>query len=328
MTILVTGGAGFIGSHLCERLLTLGHSLAVVDNFNDFYDPALKRRNIQAVRETGQRLGAHLLVSEGDIRDITFLEGVFRDAAPEAVIHLAAMAGVRPSIEQPRLYADVNLNGTLNLLEVSRAAGVRRFLFASSSSVYGNNQKVPFEESDPVDNPISPYAATKKGGELLCHTWRHLYGVSIACLRFFTVYGPRQRPDLAIHKFVRLLGSGHPLPIYGDGTTSRDYTYIDDIVDGVVRALEWTAGPPKYEIFNLGGATPVDLLRLVEVLERTMKLSAKLERLPMQDGDVERTYADLTKSSAMLGYRPTTELTSGIARFVSWFHQQEVNHGR
>jgi len=324
MTILVTGGAGFIGSHLCERLLSLGHDLAVVDNFNDFYDPAVKRRNFGEVEETARRLGRNLHLCEGDIRDIPFLDRVCRDASPEAVIHLAAMAGVRPSIERPRLYAEVNLNGTLNLLEASRSAGVRRVLFASSSSVYGNNPKVPFAESDPVDNPISPYAATKKGAELLCHTWHHLHGISIACLRFFTVYGPRQRPDLAIHKFARMLGSGRPLPIFGDGTTSRDYTYIDDIIDGVVRALEWTAGSsPRYDIFNLGESRPVELRRLVAVLEQAMGVPAKREQLPMQAGDVERTCADLTKSSAVLGYRPTTEIEEGIARFVAWYREQQ-----
>jgi UDP-glucuronate 4-epimerase len=326
MNFLVTGGAGFIGSHLCERLLVLGHDLTVVDNFNDFYDPAVKRCNYDNMVETARRLDRTLNLCEGDIRDFPFLERVFLDASPAAVIHLAAMAGVRPSIERPRLYAEVNLDGTLNLLEASRVAGIRRFLFASSSSVYGNSPKVPFTESDPVDNPISPYAATKKGGELLCHTWHHLYGITIACLRFFTVYGPRQRPDLAIHKFARILDSGQTLPIYGDGTSSRDYTYIDDIVDGVVRALVWTAGSdPKYDIFNLGESRPVELRRLVEVLEQTMGVTAKREQLPMQAGDVERTFADLTKSSAILGYRPTTEIETGITRFVSWFREQHAS---
>jgi UDP-glucuronate 4-epimerase len=325
MNILVTGGAGFIGSHLCERLLVLGHDLTVVDNFNNFYDPAVKRCNYDNMVETARRLDRTLNLCEGDIRDFPFLERVFLDASPAAVIHLAAMAGVRPSIERPRLYAEVNLDGTLNLLEASRVAGIRRFLFASSSSVYGNSPKVPFAESDPVDTPISPYAATKKGGELLCHTWHHLYGITIACLRFFTVYGPRQRPDLAIHKFARILDSGQTLPIYGDGTSSRDYTYIDDIVDGVVRALEWTGGSdPKYDIFNLGESRPVELRRLVEVLEQTMGVTAQREQLPMQAGDVERTCADLIKSSAILGYRPTTEIETGIARFVSWFREQHA----
>ena len=324
MNILVTGGAGFIGSHLCQRLLTLGHDLIVLDNFNDFYNPALKRQNIQEVQDTSSRLGRALRLCEGDIRDIPFLESVFMESRPDAVIHLAAMAGVRPSIERPRLYAEVNLGGTLNLLEASRGAAVGRFLFASSSSVYGNNPKVPFAESDPVDNPISPYAATKKGCELLCHTWHHLHNISIACLRFFTVYGPRQRPDLAINKFARMLGSGQPLPIYGDGSSSRDYTYVDDIVNGVVKALEWTASlPPRFDIFNLGGSHPVELRQLVEVMERTMGLAARRELLPMQAGDVERTYADLTKSTALLGYRPTMDIEEGIARFVTWFRQQE-----
>ena len=328
MKILVTGGAGFIGSHLSERLLTLGHDLTIVDNFNDFYPPAVKRSTISEVKATARRHGSIIRVCEGDIRDRGFLETLCREAVPEAVIHLAAMAGVRPSIEQPRLYAEVNLDGTLNLLEAVRTAGVRRFLFASSSSVYGNNPTVPFAESDPVDNPISPYAATKKGGELLCHTWHHLYGISVACLRFFTVYGPRQRPDLAIHKFARIISSGGILPLYGDGSTSRDYTYIDDIVDGVVRALHWTGGEhPVYGIFNLGGSRPVELRRLVELLERELGVPAQRTQLPMQPGDVERTYADLTRSAALLGYRPTTEIETGIARFVAWFRRQQEATG-
>ncbi len=324
MNIFVTGGAGFIGSHLCERLLLLGHDLIVLDNFNDFYDPAIKRRNFAEVAETARRLGRSLTLSEGDIRDSRFLEMTLGEGEPEAVIHLAAMAGVRPSIERPALYAEVNLGGTLNLLDASRAAGVRRILFASSSSVYGNSPTVPFAESDPVDTPISPYAATKKGGELLCHTWHHLYGISIACLRFFTVYGPRQRPDLAIHKFARMLSRGEPLPIYGDGSTSRDYTYVDDIIDGVIKALEWTGGDiPRYGIFNLGESRPVALRRLVSVLEEAMGMPAQRVELPMQIGDVELTFADLTKSASQLGYRPSTEIESGIARFVAWFREEQ-----
>ena len=329
MNILVTGGAGFIGSHLCERLLALGHDLAVVDNFNDFYDPAIKRRNYAEVAKTARQNSRELQLCEGDIRDIPFLEKVFQEAPPEVVIHLAAMAGVRPSIERPRIYAEVNLVGTLNILEAARTTGVRRFLFASSSSVYGNSPKVPFAESDPVDTPVSPYAATKKGGELLCHTWHHLYGISIACLRFFTVYGPRQRPDLAIHKFAGFLSTGQTLPIYGDGTTSRDYTYVDDIVDGIIKALAWTAGEPvKFDIFNLGESRPVELRRLVAILEQELGVTAKREQLPMQAGDVERTFADLTKSTAVLGYRPTTEIEDGVSRFVSWFHERNTgdNH--
>ena len=323
MNILVTGGAGFIGSHLCQRLLMSGHDLAIVDNFNDFYDPALKRVNIAEVQGTSRRVGRTLHRREGDIRDSSFLDAVFHEVTPEVVIHLAAMAGVRPSIERPHLYAEVNLGGTLNILESSRKSGVSRILFASSSSVYGNNPKVPFAESDPVDNPISPYAATKKGGELLCHTWHHLYGISIACLRFFTVFGPRQRPDLAINKFARLLSAGKPLPIYGDGSTSRDYTYVDDIVDGVIRALDWTATlPPRFDIFNLGGSHPVELRHLVEVMERVMECPACRDNLPMQAGDVERTFADLTKSTEILGYKPAMGIEEGIARFVAWFRQQ------
>src|SRR6266540_2593834 len=226
MRILVTGGAGFIGSHLCERLLRAGHDLIVVDNFNDFYDPLIKRRNIGEVAQAALAAGRDFLLAEGDIRDGDFIAALCVQERPEAIIHLAAAAGVRPSIERPLFYEEVNVRGTMHLLEGARAAGVRQFLFASSSSVYGDNPKVPFAEADPVDHPISPYAATKKAGELLCHTYHHLYRINITCLRFFTVYGPRQRPDLAISKFSRLILEEKPIPLYGDGTTSRDYTYV------------------------------------------------------------------------------------------------------
>lgn len=324
MRILVTGGAGFIGSHLCERLLARGHAVVAIDNFNDFYEPAVKRRNIEAVARTACAARADFILCEGDIRDGEFVHAVFAQEAPEAVIHLAAAAGVRPSIERPLFYEEVNIRGTMNVLEAARGAGVRPFLFASSSSVYGDNPKVPFAESDPVDNPISPYAATKKAGELICHTYHHLFGMNIACLRFFTVYGPRQRPDLAIHKFTRLILAGEPIPLYGDGTTSRDYTYIGDILDGVEKALAWACGDGRrYDIFNLGESKPVELSRLVAVIEAATGKKAVIDRLPMQPGDVERTFADLAKSTAVLGYRPVTTIEEGIGAFVRWYRENK-----
>ncbi|HEY6874263.1 MAG TPA: GDP-mannose 4,6-dehydratase [Geobacteraceae bacterium] len=322
MRILVTGGAGFIGSHLCERLLSAGHDLIVIDNFADFYDPRLKRRNVAEVAQAAVRGGREFTLCEGDIRDGAFVTALFAQERPEAVVHLAAAAGVRPSIQDPLYYEEVNIRGTMHLLEAARAAGIRPFVFASSSSVYGNNPKVPFAETDPVDHPISPYAATKKAGELICHTYHHLYGMNVACLRFFTVYGPRQRPDLAIHKFTRLLLEGKPIPLYGNGTTSRDYTYVDDIVGGVEKALAWVCtDEARYDIFNLGESRPVELRRLVEIIEAETGEKARIERLPLQPGDVERTYADIAKSAAMLGYRPTTSIEEGIRAFVRWYRE-------
>jgi UDP-glucuronate 4-epimerase len=320
MRILITGGAGFIGSHLSERLLAAGHDVVVIDNFNGFYDPLVKRRNIEAVGRVACAAGRNFILCEGDIRDGEFIHAVFAQESPEAVIHLAAMVGVRPSIENPLYYEEVNIRGTMNILEGARVAGVRPILFASSSSVYGENPKVPFAESDPVDNPISPYAATKKAGELICHTYHHLYAMNIACLRFFTVYGPRQRPDLAIHKFTRLILDGKPIPVFGDGSTSRDYTFIDDITDGVEKALAWVCTEEhRYDIFNLGESRPVELQRLVETIESATGRKAVIERLPMQPGDVRRTFADLTKSTAVLGYRPATAIEDGIRAFVGWY---------
>jgi UDP-glucuronate 4-epimerase len=322
MRILITGGAGFIGSNLAERLLISGHEIIIIDNFNDFYSPTLKHGNVAHILRTAETHGKSLLVCEGDIRDGEFVRAIFAQEEPDAVIHLAAAAGVRPSIENPILYEEVNVRGTMNLLEATKETGTRLFLFASSSSVYGNNSKVPFAEADPVDHPISPYAATKKAGELLCHTYHHLYDINMACLRFFTVYGPRQRPDLAISKFVRLIDQGKPVPFYGDGSTSRDYTYVADIVAGIEKALQWMhAGGKRYDVFNLGGSSPVALHRLVEMIELQLGKKAILERLPMQAGDVERTYADLKKSSSVLGYAPLTPIEDGIARFVDWYHE-------
>ncbi|KAF0220721.1 MAG: NAD-dependent [Geobacteraceae bacterium] len=323
MRILVTGGAGFIGSHLCERLVRGGHDVAIIDNFNDFYDPAIKRRNIEEVMGTAHDCGREVLLCEGDIRDGEWVTAIFAQEAPQAVIHLAAAAGVRPSIEKPLFYEEVNIRGTMNLLEAARGAGIRPFLFASSSSVYGDNPKVPFAESDPVDRPISPYAATKKAGELICYTYHHLYAMNIACLRFFTVYGPRQRPDLAINKFTRMISGGKPIPFYGDGTTSRDYTFISDIIDGVMRAFAWVcADEHRYDIFNLGESRPVELRRLVEVIEAETGKMAVIERLPLQPGDVQRTFADIAKSGSILGYRPTTSIEDGVGEFVRWYKER------
>ncbi|NGU53685.1 SDR family NAD(P)-dependent oxidoreductase [Clostridium perfringens] len=320
-TILVTGGAGFIGSHLSERLLKEGNKVLVIDSFNNYYDPEIKRNNVEEVKKTCIENNIPLnnyKVFEGDIRDNEFLKEVFSNKI-DSIMHLAAMAGVRPSIEDPSLYYDVNITGTVNLLERCRETGVKQFVFASSSSVYGNNEKVPFAESDRVDNPISPYAATKKSGELLCHTYHHLFNMNISCLRFFTVYGPRQRPDLAINKFTSLILEGKEIPFYGDGSTSRDYTYVEDIVDGIVRSINYINTDEKiFEIFNIGGDKTVSLIEMVETIEEVLGKKAKLNRLPMQPGDVNRTCADIKYSSETIGYNPKTNFKEGIKKFIDW----------
>jgi UDP-glucuronate 4-epimerase len=309
MRVLVTGAAGFIGSHLCERLLDNGSTVVGVDNFDDFYDPQIKRRNIAACMKSD---GFQLV--EADIRDsIAMAETIGRGI--EIIVHLAAKAGVRPSIVQPLVYSDVNINGTMVLLELAREHKIGKFIFASSSSVYGNNEKVPFSEDDNVDFPISPYAATKKAGELICHTYHHLYGTSITCLRFFTVYGPRQRPDLAIHKFARLIGQGKPIPVYGDGSMMRDFTYIDDIIDGTVAAMDRCAG---FNIYNLGESQPIRLDNLIGEIENALGKKAIKEQLPPQPGDVERTYADVARAGQDLGYNPNTDIRTGLANFTEW----------
>lgn len=320
-TILVTGGAGFIGSHLSERLLKEGNKVLVIDNFNNYYDPSIKRNNVEEVKKTCIENNISLdnyKVFEGDIRDNEFLKEVFSNKI-DSIMHLAAMAGVRPSIEDPSLYYDVNITGTVNLLERCREAGVKQLVFASSSSVYGNNEKVPFAEMDRVDNPISPYAATKKSGELLCHTYHHLFNMNIACLRFFTVYGPRQRPDLAINKFTSLILEDKEIPFYGDGTTSRDYTFIEDIVSGIVASINYiNTGERIFEIFNIGGDKTVSLIEMVETIEEVLGKKAKLNRLSMQAGDVNRTCADIRYSNKILGYVPKTSFKDGIIKFVKW----------
>ena len=320
-TILVTGGAGFIGSHLSERLLKEGNKVLVIDNFNNYYDPKVKRNNIEEVKKTCIDNGIPLEnyeVFEGDIRDKEFLKEVFSNKI-DSIMHLAAMAGVRPSIQDPSLYYDVNITGTVNLLEICRENNIKEFVFASSSSVYGNNEKVPFSERDRVDNPISPYAATKKSGELLCHTYHHLFDMNIACLRFFTVYGPRQRPDLAINKFTSLISEGKEIPFYGDGRTSRDYTYVDDIVSGIVASINYVNSDKKvFEILNIGGDKTVSLIEMVETIEEVLGKKAKLNRMPMQPGDVNRTCADISHSKEVIGYNPQTTFKDGIRKFIEW----------
>ena len=319
--ILITGGAGFIGSHLVDRLLMEGDwQVSVVDDFNDFYDPAIKRANLSA---HDQNPNFHLF--ETDIRDKQALGKVFDEAFGvddfQIIVHLAARAGVRPSLEQPLLYAETNVEGTLNLLELAREHGVRQFVFGSSSSVYGMNAKIPFSEDDPISQPISPYAATKAAGELLCHTYSHLYDIRCVCLRFFTVYGPRQRPDLAIHKFARLITEGKAIPVFGDGTTQRDYTFIDDIIAGVRASIDYVADYDKsdFEVINLGESRTVELSELISLLENELGVKAKILRQPLQPGDVPQTYADITKARGLLGYNPQTQIEEGIERFVEWF---------
>lgn len=311
---LVTGAAGFIGSHVTDRLLAQGHHVVGVDNFCDFYDPDRKRRNLAAALQDSR-----FTLIEADIRDQKAVNETFLLYKPHVVIHLAAMAGVRPSIENPSLYTQVNLDGTVHLLDAAVKRNTQKFVFASSSSVYGNNPKVPFAEGDRVDHPISPYAATKKAGELICHTYHHVHHLPVSCLRFFTVFGPRQRPDLAISKFLLLVSQGKSIPMFGDGSTSRDYTYIDDIVTGVLAAADRCS---SYHIYNLGGSSPVSLREMISTIEQVVGKKALIEQKPMQPGDVERTWADLTVSQKELDYQPTTSLREGIARQWQWLQQQ------
>jgi UDP-glucuronate 4-epimerase len=314
---LVTGGAGFIGSHLVDRLLAAGAEVVVIDDFNDYYDPALKRANVRAhLAHPRYRL------VEGDIRDAARVDATVRDLRPSCIVHLAARAGVRPSLSDPMLYQSTNCDGTLHLLEAARHHGVTKFVFASSSSVYGLNTKVPFAEGDPLLRPASPYGATKLANEAMCHAYSHLYGLAIVSLRFFTVYGPRQRPDLAIRKFAEHMLRGQSIELYGDGSTSRDYTFIDDIIAGVLAAIDLEGG--GHEVFNLGNSSPVTLAELVSALERVLNVEAKIVRLPEQPGDVPRTFASVEKSAARLGYRPSTPLPAGLAIFAEWLRAQST----
>ncbi len=312
MKVLVTGAAGFIGSHLCERLLADGRLVVGVDNFDDFYEPKVKWRNIE-----NSLAHDNFGLIEADIRDIPAMNEAVGQGI-DVIVHLAARAGVRPSIEQPVLCADVNVNGTVVMLEAARQNDVKKFIFGSSSSVYGNNEKIPFSEDDNVDFPISPYAATKKACELICHTYHSLYGIDMTCLRFFTVYGPRQRPDLAIHKFARLIERGRPIPVFGDGSMMRDFTYIDDIIAGTAAAIDRCGG---YNIYNLGESEPIKLGELIERIEQALGKKAQKDHLSKQPGDVERTYADISKARKELGYEPSTHITDGLAKFVQWLRE-------
>lgn len=310
--ILVTGCAGFIGSHLTERLLAEGYRVVGVDNFDPFYDRSIKERNL-----TNALAHPDFLFIEADIRTTDWLGQL---DAVDALIHIAAKAGVRPSIEQPAEYISTNITGTHNLLNWMQTKGVQKLVFASSSSVYGNNEKIPFSETDAVEQPISPYAFTKRSGELLTYSYHHLYGMSVINLRFFTVFGERQRPDLAIHKFVKMMDRNEPIPMFGQGDTSRDYTYVSDTVDGIVAALRYVDEHPNaYEIINLGNHSPVTLQTLVSTLYRLMDKTPNVRHLPKQPGDVERTYADVSRAAALLGYAPKVSLDEGLSRFVNWY---------
>lgn len=315
--ILITGGAGFIGSHLVDSLLASGNwEITVVDDFNDFYEPLIKRQNIAT--QLGQ---PRYQLVELDIRSREALASVFEQNRFDCIVHLAARAGVRPSLSEPELYTETNVNGTLNLLELARKNKVKQFVFGSSSSVYGINAKVPFSEDDTISQPISPYASTKGAGELLCHAYSHLYGIRCVCLRFFTVYGPRQRPDLAIHKFAQLIDSGKPIPVFGDGTSRRDYTYVDDIISGVRAAIDYEGS--LFEVFNLGESRTVELRELIKLIEKELDQKAIIDWQPPQPGDVPQTFADITKARRLLGYSPETQIEDGIRRFVRWFRHYE-----
>ena len=319
--ILVTGGAGFIGSHLVDRLLAEGSwQITVVDDLNDFYSPDIKRANIAEHLKS-----PNYKMVEADICDEATMSAIFASYHFDVIVHLAARAGVRPSLSEPKLYTETNIVGTQNLLELAKDHDVKQFVFGSSSSVYGINWKVPFTEDDRIHQPISPYAATKAAGELLCHTYSHLYGIRVVALRFFTVYGARQRPDLAIHKFSRLISEGKPIKVFGDGTTRRDYTYIDDIIQGVRAAIDYDKS--MYEIFNLGESQTIELQELISLLERSLDMQAIIDRQPMQPGDVPITFADITKAREMLGYNPTTKIADGIPKFVEWFlNKKDARH--
>jgi len=310
MRILVTGGAGFIGSHLVERLLATGHTVAILDDFNDFYDPQIKHANIAGFAK-------NVAVHQHDLRDDESVRNLFRREKFEVIAHLAARAGVRPSIHHPQLYYDTNVTGTLHLLEAARMTGVERFIFASSSSVYGASKIVPFSEDQRLTKTLSPYAATKIAGEFLCSTYSHLYELRIVALRYFTVYGPRQRPDLAIHQFTRRIHAGQPIEQFGDGTTRRDYTHIDDVIQGTMAALEYEG--PRFDIFNLGESATIQLKDLIVAIENALGKKAKINQLPEQPGDMPLTCADISKARNLLGYNPTTQLREGLPGFIDWF---------
>ena len=310
MRILVTGGAGFIGSHLVEKLLTAGYDVAILDDFNDFYDPQIKYANIAAVAKD---VAVHYV----DLRDNAAVRNLFHREKFQTIAHLAARAGVRPSIQYPQLYYDTNVSGTLHLLDAARVTGLERFIFASSSSVYGISKTVPFSEDQHLSQTISPYAATKIAGEFLCSTFSHLYQMRVIALRYFTVYGPRQRPDLAIHQFTRRIYAGQPIDQFGNGRTRRDYTYIDDVIEGTMAALKYDG--PLFDIFNLGESETTQLKDLIAAIENALGKKAKINRLPEQPGDMPLTCADISKARKLLGYNPTTRLRDGLPRFIDWF---------
>lgn len=316
MHYLVTGGAGFIGSHLSEALLDQGHQVSIIDDFNDYYDPEIKRLNISGFLD-------RITLIEGDIRDTDLIERIFSKGKFDAIVHLAARAGVRPSIQAPKLYLTTNIDGTFNLLEASRQHGVKDFIFASSSSVYGVNPKIPFSETDALTRTISPYAASKLAAEQLCSNYSHLFGIRCMCLRFFTVYGPRQRPDLAISKFTKNILSNVPIQQYGDGTTARDYTFVEDIVSGILAAAEYRES--DFEIFNIGGSATTALAELIKLVEGACEKEAIIEVTGDQPGDVPRTFADVDKAHSLLGYSPQTPIAEGIEKYVEWFRQIQGN---
>src|SRR5213083_2449386 len=316
MRVLVTGGAGFIGSHLVEKLLASGHEVVILDDFNDFYDPQTKHANIAG-------LARDVTVYHVDLRDSESVRNLFHREKVGAIAHLAARAGVRPSIQQPRLYYDTNVTGTLHLLEAARVTGVERFVFASSSSVYGVSKTVPFPEDEHLSQTFSPYAATKVAGEFLCSTYSHLYNLRVLALRYFTVYGPRQRPDLAIHQFTRRIYAGQPIDQFGDGSTRRDYTYIEDVIQGTMAALEYEG--PLFDIFNLGESETIQLKELISAIENALGKRARINQLPEQPGDMPLTFADISKARKLLGYKPTTRLSEGLPSFIDWFlHNQRT----
>lgn len=315
MTYLITGGAGFIGSSLADDLLEKNNRVVVIDNFCDFYNPQIKENNIKNTLEN-----ENYKLYRGDIRDKELLNKIFSENNIEIVVHLAAMAGVRPSIENPVLYQEVNCLGTQNILECMKEKRIMNLVMASSSSVYGNSKTVPFKESDIVDFAISPYAATKKANEVMTHVYHKLYNINVIMLRFFTVYGPRQRPDLAINKFTRLMLEGKKIPMFGDGSTSRDYTYIGDIVDGIERSVNYCLNNSNvYEILNLGNSSPVSLKEMINIIGKCLNVVPDIEELPMQPGDVDRTYACIDKAKNMIGYNPQTPFEEGIKKFVKWY---------
>ncbi len=319
MAVLVTGGAGFIGSHLIEQLLEEGRDVVCLDNLSPYYDPRIKRANLARLLKIGG-----FPVYEADVRDRDACEPAFRDQRIEAVAHLAASVGVRHSVEEPASYDDVNCRGTINLLELARRYEVGKFVFGSTSSIYGATKRIPFVEDDPVACPISPYAASKRAAELFCYTYHHLHGLQVACVRFFTVYGPWGRPDMAVYKFTQLIDEGKPIPVYGDGTARRDYTYCKDIVQGVVKAVDLPVG---YEIFNLGESQTVELDHMISLIEQGLGRKAKRQVLPEQPGDVPITYADLSKSRRLLGYEPRYPFEEGLRLFLEWYRHERPRFG-